>query len=420
MNTPSRKRHIQKTPRVFRSVHRVLRTVIAPVFTSRFDLVGENTDFLRRLKPPYLILACHRSHLDPFFISYRVPHPIQFVVADAQFRSRIVSFALSLIGAIPKTKVMSDFDAVRSIMRVKDQGGVIGIFPEGQNSWDGTPLPVYYSTAKLARLLKIPVVIAVVKGAFFAAPRWGRGWRRGEIHIEFHKVFDGPDLRSIPIEEIHRVISEKLSHDEYEYQAKVNRPYVGRRRAERIERALFYCPECKRFDALVSHRNSLSCTACGMQVEYGYRGRFRPATPGFATVKEWNVRQVEALARALDSYQAGPRTKPFMAEGHALVETGFKSRPLERFHYGRLHLFADRLVVEPIVKAREISFFLSDLDGLNVQQNERMEFYSGGLLYRFSFTDHRLSMYKWFLAMRYLAGKPLFAAERGLSVSPRS
>lgn len=415
----------RKTPRVSRAFFYLLKLIVPPVFRRRYNIHFHNTQAVRNLKPPYLVLASHRSHLDPFFLSLRIPHPIQYVVADAVFRSKFVRFVLTRAGAIPKRKAMSDFDTVRLIMGVKSAGGVIGIFPEGQNSWDGTPLPIYYSTAKLIRFLKIPVITAVPKGAFFTRPRWARGDRTGRVVVEYDRLFDGPDLRRMTVEEIYRRVRERLSHDEQDYQDQAQVSFRSSRRAEYLEQALFACPSCGEIGSLRSHRNDLHCQACGYRVFFSRKGYFaekhgRSRLPRVTprSIKEWNGWQVDWFTRRIAAYGASGDPEPLLSDRRVLVERGARSKPLERFHFGTLSLYRDRLVIHPLIAARAATFHLARIDGLNVQERERIEFYYDRKLYRFAFMDRHVSAYKWLLAVRTLLGLPLYPADRDVAYTP--
>ncbi|MFW5812371.1 MAG: lysophospholipid acyltransferase family protein, partial [Alkalispirochaetaceae bacterium] len=158
--------------RVSRGLHRILRFILGSYLKAQFNLQSRHQEVLSRIRPPYLVLCNHTSVWDPFFLNSKLDAPIHYVVSDSQFRSRFVAFGLGLVGSIPKTKVLADLETVKSIVKIKHDRGIIGVFPEGQTSWDGHTLPLIPSTAKLIKSLKVPVVIARIEGAYFARPRW--------------------------------------------------------------------------------------------------------------------------------------------------------------------------------------------------------------------------------------------------------
>jgi 1-acyl-sn-glycerol-3-phosphate acyltransferase len=369
----------------------------------RYRIVTENQELVNRLKPPYLVLANHACVLDPFMLNSMVPYAIHYVVSDASFRSRLVSFGLSLVGSIPKTKVMSDLDTIKRIVRVRDRGGIIGIFPEGQSTWDGHSLPMYYSTAKLAKLLRIPVVTAGISGAYFSRPRWAKSDRRGRVFIRFTLALTRQQLREATPEEIDRRIASLLEKDAFEFNRKAGVKYVGRDRAEYLERALFMCPSCREIGSLHSHENTFGCRTCGYTVRYNPYGFLVPVDggPPFTTVREWNLWQVDEFARRLREYLASPTERPLLREELVHAQIGYKSLPLSPFASGALELYPDRIVLVPESGSVE-TFRIDEIDGANVQNNEHWEFYAGADLFRISCDDPRGNTYKWDMALRMI------------------
>lgn len=375
---------------------RIVRMTLGVWILVRYRVRAENGRILRRLKPPYLVLANHTSVWDPFMVNILVPHPIHYVVSDATFRSSLVSFGLSLVGGIPKTKAMSDMDSIKNIMRVRNQGGIIGIFPEGQNTWDGHTLPLVHSTAKLAKLLKIPVVVARVAGAYFSKPRWSKRRRRGRVTIRFDLAFTAEELRTTPVEEIDGRIVALLTHNEFDYNRAAGVRFLGTDRAEYLERALFVCPACRSIGTLRSHGNTLGCRSCGYSVHYTLRGTFRRGNGAlvFRTIREWNLWQQGEFERQLTAYLRERPNTPFLREERVRVQVGYKSMPLAPFHDGAVELYADRIRL--VARAGEpVEFPVDSIKGANVQNNEHWEFYFGSNLYRVTIRDPRGCTYKW-------------------------
>jgi len=372
----------------------------------RFGLRAENPRFFAGRQPPFLILANHSCVWDPFLVNALVPHGIHYVVTDASFRSSLVRLGLSLVGGIRKTKGMSDIDSMKNIMRVKERGGVIGIFPEGQNTWDGHSLPIVPSTAKLAKVLRIPVITARVAGAYFSRPRWARGPREGRIEIRFDQALSPGELKTLSPEEIHARISEHLDHDDTEFNRSAGIPFHGRARAEYLERALFVCPECRTIAALRSEGANLDCTACGYRVYFSLRGTFAAVNNAlrFDSIRSWNLWQVREYADQLDEYLSNGRSEPFLIEDGVDVKIGYRSRPLKPFGSGKLQLHSESLVLLTEDGNSEM-FPIRSIRGANVQNNEHWEFYSGPHLYRVSTRSPRGCTYKWDLAVRHIQDK---------------
>ena len=369
----------------------------------RFRLRAENPEAFERLRPPYLVLPNHTSAFDPFLVNSIIKPQIQYVVTDASFRSSLVKWGLSRVGSIPKTKAMSDMESMRNIMRVKDGGGIIGIFPEGQTTWDGHTLPLVHSTAKLAKLLRVPVVTARIAGAYLSKPRWAKKGRKGRVTIRYDLAFTPEQLKVASPEAIDERIAELLTHDEFDYNQNAKVKFIGPDRAEYLERALFVCPSCRRIATLRSAGNEFGCTECGYEVRYTLYGmlRARSGELHFNTIRDWNLWQMKEFGAQVADYVTRNPDSPFLRENDVRVQIGYKSRPLAPFAKGPMELFADRIVLHPETGG-SAEFPVQGIRGANVQNNEHWEFYSGADLFRVTIRDPRGCTYKWDLAVRLI------------------
>jgi 1-acyl-sn-glycerol-3-phosphate acyltransferase len=421
----------------------------------RFNLHGRNLHIFKELKPPYLILANHVGYWDPFMVSSVLPDPVHWVAADQTFRSVLQGYLLQFVGAIPKTKGVSDFETIRSVLRIREAGGVIGLFPEGQRTWDGVTLPLLPATAKLVKLLRVPVVVAKFKGAYFGHPRWARRPRCGKIVVAFHRAMEPADLRSLSPTAIHQRLQSLLEHDDYQYQSRRMRPYRDPRRAEYIENVLIYCPECLADGSIHSRGHRFHCRSCGTRWIYTREGfitvprdRTSPAAaptpprrgshpapaptpPTFSTIRDWNRWQRAELQRRITAATqgggsapggggaspgagapggansapaAGPGAGPGTAifhEGGIVLSTGFRSARIRRLAVGSLSLYPDRLVFrEPTGDERH--FLLAGISGINIQLVRKVELYYQDALFTFDPLSPRVNMYKLYAALEML------------------
>ena len=391
--------------RTSRKFTEFLRYTLGMFLNLRYSLRAENRQVVTDLEPPYALLPNHVGFWDPFFVGFFCNKPVQYVVSDLQFRIPVIKFLLTLVGAIPKSKAVSDFETVRNIFRVKKNKGIIGIFPEGMRNWNGCNLKPLYTTSKLIKALKIPVIVPILKGAYLVLPRWSRNRSPGPIFIEFKQVFTMEDLRALSVDEIHERLTEALSYSEWEYQREHMHKYRGRKRAEHIELALFVCPECETIGSLRSRRHTLTCSHCGCSVEYTVYGFFEreDGEVRFDNVKDWDTWQLDFLKTYVEAAQAQDGTKPLFVDDRCVVWRGYRREPMKRFKEGTLSLFSDRIELDTI-EGEKIVHSLDDLHGINVQVKEIMEYYVGDALLNFRFKDPFVSGYKWMAAVNLLKG----------------
>jgi 1-acyl-sn-glycerol-3-phosphate acyltransferase len=199
---------------------------------------GEQEAFA--LKPPYILLSNHVNTLDPIILSVMHKRQIHWVAADTLFRNKYLRYALRrLVGSISKSKSRSDYYTIKQITKAIRSGGVVGMFPEGQRTWDGTSLPLFYATAKLVRMLKVPVVLCTLDGGYLSLPRWSDTRRKGQMTITYQKPIYPKDLAGKSTEDIYQLLTRRLDHDAYAYQRKHMVVFKSDKRAEYLEHVLY-------------------------------------------------------------------------------------------------------------------------------------------------------------------------------------
>ena len=382
-------------------IHRFLRFVVRQILLSVFHVRTVDLDVVNRASGPFIIMGNHSAVIDPLILGMFINKPIHFVVSDSQFRSPLLGWILNLTGSIPKTKAMSDLDTIKKIVAVKSAGGVIGSFPEGQSSWDGQALPIMRATDKLIKSLKIPVYIARIEGAYLAWPRWARRFRRGPVRITYSRLFSASDLRELSVTEVGVQVKKALAVDPFAFQENAKFRYRGPRQAEYLERVLFVCPSCHSIGTLVSNRRRVRCTACNHTDHFNVHGFFeaRRGSTHFATIARWNQWQLTWFTE----YLASARSGPLLTEEGFIVGEGYKTQPLRTLGQAALSLYTDRLEIA-IEGSAPSAIPLNAIEGINVQNNEHLEFYHSNSLYRLSPVSPRGNTLKWDHAMRVLSG----------------
>lgn len=369
----------------------------------KFNLIAVIPDEVRDLKPPYLIMPTHQGFWDPFMAGIYIKHKIYYIVSDAVFRSPFLKILMQLVGAIPKTKAQSDIDALKNIIHIKERGDIICIFPEGRRTWDGVTLPLVYSTSKLIRMLKIPVVTVVFKGGFFSQPRWGFHIQKGKVLMDYKILFSGNDLKGMKVGEIHRKLADALLFDEIEYQKKEPVEYVGKKSAEYLEQVLFTCPVCKSIGTMYSKGDYFTCSDCLYELKFNPLRTFESSKNDviFSNIRDWNSWQQENLHVLLDN----PDTI-LIEDNNLIFHTGYKSDKLKHLVDGSLQLnrssLSDELIISNSSGDVVRSFPLSELNGINIQNKEILEFYYQSTLYTIRGKIKRFSAYKWLNVVEYL------------------
>lgn len=381
---------------------KIVKSVLKIVFKNLFNLKPDIPEEIKNMKPPFVLLPNHQGFWDPFIAGVYFKEPVFYITSDAVFRSPLFSFLLKFLGAIPKTKAQSDLDALKNIFEIKDQGKSIGIFPEGQRTWDGSTLPLIKSTSKLVRMLKIPVVTVVFKGGFYSHPRWGTSIRKGKLDLEYKVLFSGEEVGKMKVSEIHQRLTEELFHDEVEYQKQTMVEYSGGRYAENIEQFLFACPSCGELTGLYSEQDRFSCKNCGKQWIIDSRQQISAVSgeTHFDNIRDWNSWQLVQLHKKIDRDFGSD--KILLEDDGVIFLTGFKSRKPRFFSAGSMTLNSEELVMYNNHGKVLKTIPLQSISGINVQNKEILDLYYENVLYLVRDRNHRFSSYKWWMAVDYL------------------
>ncbi len=364
----------------------------------KYNISYDNLD-LKKIKPPYLILANHTNNLDPFIIGTYVKQPIYFVTSDEQFRYPIRGFFMSkLVRAIPKKKFVADIITVKEIIKIVKNNGIVGIFPEGQRSWDGKTLELVPSTSKLVKLLGIPVVTVILEGAHLARPRWSSKNRKGKIHLNYKYILSPSKIKNMTIEQIDTELNTALYHNEYEKQKQNMNTYTSAKLTENLELFLFTCPHCKSIGDMHSRDNLFYCEKCNYSVIYNKYGFFDKVDSEmyFEYPSPWDRWQIENLEFLMNN--TNNVNEPILKDENVTVFVSSRLKPLEKIFHGNIALNSKYFYLEN--SSEEFRHFeVTKISGLNVQYNNQFEFYYDEQLFRFIFDSPTTSAYKWTSAL---------------------
>lgn len=369
--------------------------VLIPFFILFKVRISWSKDY-KKIRGPYVVLAQHQLTWDPVLITLGGKHVPHWVATDALFRKRWLGFLIRNVSAcIPKSKNMSDMETIKLIRMYAALGARIGIFPEGQQTWDGRGLPALPGTAKLLRFLKIPVVFVYTEGGYLAKARWNWGHSRRPISFHYDVGITAQEISTMKLSEIVDRLNTFLSYDEYALQKEKMVPLPGQKRAESMEITLFTCPSCHAFGTLHSQGNTLSCS-CGLEVHVDRYGFFDWGTgeKRFEALPHWNDWQQEYLKGVAQDSLDQQSKEPLFEDSPVWLRTGVRRRPLAKVARGKVQFYGDRLVFTP-PKGEERVFFLKSITGLNIFKQHYLEFHYNQKLFRFDFEGRSTSAYKW-------------------------
>ena len=355
------------------------------------------------IRGPAIIVANHVNLFDPIWIYKMAGRPVHFAATEDLFRNRWVAGFARLFGAFPKRKGANDLIAVRSIVGVIRQGGIVGIYPEGVRTWDGSNTEVLPAIARLIKMVRVPVLVCRLEGAYFAYPRWARRRRKVPVRGYFSLLYDVDAIPRRPativadIEKAIRTRDYELGIDE--------RRYCRSRMAEDLPRLLYRCPNCGKFESLEVCRNGggnvVRCARCRSAWRVSVGCRLYPAAgSGDSRLVGRPLPEVYGRIRGMP-LAVERNTELALKEGESLYLSSreqrlFVERSFPRFGFlgvGRLFLTGRRLVFQ-VGDRSVLEAPLSDVDSHSVDPGDKLHFVYLKKLYRIPFV--RESALKWY------------------------
>ena len=231
-----------------------------------------------------MVVANHSHLLDPFFIGALIRKTVFQMASNEFFRKPLIKRFMWAMCAFPRKKGFVDIKSIKYAISLVRKGYPLVIYPEGGRNWDGETLPVLKSTAKLIKILKVPLMTVVSKGNYLAFPRWANEKRKSPITIHFSKpvLFE----RKSPDEEIIEYIQKGIyNNDNFTKVKKIK----GQNPADGLPRLLWRCPECRKIDALVEKKGKyVMCDSCKKEWEVNLECYMREqGTEVWRAIKEY-------------------------------------------------------------------------------------------------------------------------------------
>ncbi len=377
----------------------------------------------------YVLLANHAHRRDPWVIGSLLTRTIRYM-ANLEGTNPAKAVFADLVGAYGKRKGAPDYAALKRTLDLGRAGETLGIFPEGDRSWDGRPASPRPGLGKLLRVLGLPVLLARQEGSYLTGPRWAERERRGRWTVEFRVLSRERVLEEDP-PVLESEIRSILAEDDLREPALRPVRFECPEPAAGIGRLLWLCPSCGGEDVLGGAGDRITCRACGAAwtVDGNQRLAGGPAGTDYSDLRDWTDFQRARLAERIRSAEpvggspglgapepGAPAPDPRAvgaalpgSEGRkAVVSSGDvelrkrTGRGTGTFGRGRLELFRDALVFRPAGGGNPAAF-----DPLRVRYfvdnfNNYCEYSYGSGRYRLLFRGG--NAFKWIEALETLRG----------------
>jgi len=134
-------------------------------------------------KGPAIVMPNHTSFLDSVILGFLADRDIWFMAKNSEYRHAPMRWFLRHAGSFPVRRYNIDVLAVRNAIRLVRHGHLLGLFPEGERTWDGGMLPLRTGAMRLVLALDTPVIPVGIAGAYELMPRWTSSVRPVQVRI---------------------------------------------------------------------------------------------------------------------------------------------------------------------------------------------------------------------------------------------
>lgn len=142
---------------------------------------------------PCIIAANHASYLDPIVLWMACPRHVRYIVDREQYQRPLVHWVAVRAEAIPVENNPRDLGSLRRALLALKQGAMLGIFPEGGRSDDGSQKTGKPGAVLLALRAGVPLLPAGIVGAFAAYSRHHRLPRPKPVLVRFGEPVNLPE-----------------------------------------------------------------------------------------------------------------------------------------------------------------------------------------------------------------------------------
>ncbi len=133
-----------------------------------------------------ILVANHRSSVDPFFVQLAARRRVHWMVAKEYCQHFVFGPILRAVQVIPTNRSGMDTASTKQAMRITKQGRLVGMFPEGRLNHTKLPLVSIRSGAALvAARSAVPIIPLFIQGSPYRRTVWSPIFMPAHVAITF-------------------------------------------------------------------------------------------------------------------------------------------------------------------------------------------------------------------------------------------
>lgn len=168
--------------------YKIFKLILKPIFILYYNPKIYNKEYLN-ISGPIIIAGNHKHVYDQCLTIISTKRYINYMAKKEYFDSKDAWF-FRLVGAIPVDRSKKDEEAVNSAINILNNGGAIGIFPEGtRNKTKEFLLPFKYGAVSMAKKTNATIIPFGLTGDYkFRSKnlkvRFGKGFKVDNMSLE--------------------------------------------------------------------------------------------------------------------------------------------------------------------------------------------------------------------------------------------
>ena len=138
-----------------------------------------------------VIVANHSNPIDPAYVQLAANRLGHWMVAKEYCTIWGLGWVFRILWAIPVNRGGVDTASTKAAIRFAEEGGLVGLFPEGRiNTTKEVLLPGRPGAALIALKARVPVIPCYIRGAPYAGTTFGCFFMPARVHVEVGRPID--------------------------------------------------------------------------------------------------------------------------------------------------------------------------------------------------------------------------------------
>ncbi len=342
-------------------------------------------------KGPFLVMGNHTVAVDPLLMALSFPFHLYHIATEQIFNLGFITKLLTFaVNPIKKVKTQNDISTIRKAKRIIKEGGSIGLFPEGNLTYDGKTCFIHQSTVKLIRFLQIPVIFLISEGLYFSNPRWSVYKKRGKTSSKLTKIIYPEEYNLLSDEKLYQIMLDELSVNAY--QTNNTFLYKGKKIAHGLERLIFIDLKTNTPFTTYAKKDYLYSTTSDFTLKYLPSGYLLDQNEKSHTLVDLNEQVIKSY---LKFYKSDEKLN-YKTIIHLEKTVGNKKKSLGK---KTLYLQKDKLIIQN-KKNQESVMSFNDIISIAIQGKKKIIVYYENQTYLITF-DLKTSPYAFLLTYQF-------------------